>query len=197
VQGPFWKTWWFFVLAGASSAGLVYSLYRLRHLLALERIRAHLAADLHDDLGSGLAEIAILTEVANRRGSAPGLDLVAACARELRQTMSDIVWAIDPLGDSLENMINRWQQTAVALLGDDQVEFTAPKNDLAGHVDLTSSQRHDLRLLFKEIITNITRHASANRVRIQIGYSSGWLKLEICDDGCGFDPDQVQAGNGF
>ena len=86
VQGPFWKTWWFFVLAGASSAGLVYSLYllRLRHLLALERIRAHLAADLHDDLGSGLAEIAILTEVANRRGSAPGLDLVAARARELR-----------------------------------------------------------------------------------------------------------------
>jgi len=111
--------------------------------------------------------------------------------------MSDIVWAIDPLGDSLENMINRWRQTAVALLGDDHVEFTAPKNDLAGHVDLTSSQRHDLLLLFKEIITNIARHASANRVRIQIGYAAGWLKLEICDDGCGFDLDQVQAGNGL
>ena len=149
------------------------------------------------DLGSGLAEIAILTEVAKQRGLAPTLDLVATRARELRQAMSDIVWAVDPSGDNLENLINRWRHTAFALLGDDHLEFLAPKAEVSARVDLTSAQRHDLLLLFKEIVTNVARHASARQARIQIGYSSGWLKLEICDDGCGFDPDQVQAGNGL
>lgn len=199
VQGPFWRTWWFLFLAGASVAGLVYSIYllRLRHMLALERVRAHLAADLHDDLGSGLAEIAILTEVANQRGSAPGLDLIARRARELRQSMSDIVWAVDPAGDSLESLINRWRHTAFALFGDDLLEFTGPKGSVPAHVELTSSQRRDLLLLFKEAVTNAARHASAQQVRIQVSYAPGWLKLEISDDGRGFDPERVQAGNGL
>ena len=199
VEGPFWKTWWFLFLTGASAAGLLYSVYlfRLRHLLALERIRAHLAADLHDDLGSGLAEIAILTEVANQRSSAPGLDLIARRARELRQSMSDIVWAVDPAGDTLESLIDRWRHTAFALFGDEHLEFTAPKSGLSAQVGLTSTQRRDLLLLFKEVVTNAARHAAAQRVRIRVSYSPGWLKLEISDDGCGFDPEGVQAGNGL
>ncbi|HTS25060.1 MAG TPA: two-component regulator propeller domain-containing protein [Bryobacteraceae bacterium] len=198
VQGPFWKSWWFLVLAGATAVGLIYSFYllRLRHLLALERIRAHLAADLHDDLGSGLAEIAILTEVANQRGSAPGLEDIARRARDLRRTMSDIVWAVDPAGDSLENLVDRWRQTAFAMLRDDHLEFTAPK---AGglRVELTSSQRHDLLLLFKELVTNVARHSSASRVRIQVDLAPGWLKLAVSDDGCGFDPERANGGNGL
>jgi signal transduction histidine kinase len=199
VQGPFWKAWWFLVLTGAAAVGFVYSVYfvRLRHILTLERVRAHLAADLHDDLGSGLAEIAILTEVANQRGSVPGLDLVAARARELRQTMSDIVWSVDPSGDNLASLINRWRQCAFAMLGDDHLEFLAPKAEVTTGMNLTSTQRHDLLLMFKEIVTNVARHASAHRVGIQIGYAAGWLKLEICDDGRGFDLKHVHAGNGL
>jgi ligand-binding sensor domain-containing protein/signal transduction histidine kinase len=199
VQGPFWKTWWFFALAGACAAGSVYSLglMRLRHILAMERVRAHLAADLHDDLGSGLAEIAILTEVANQRGSAPGLDLIARRARELRQAMSDIVWAVDPSGDKLQNLIDRWRQTAYALLGEDHLEFIAPKPAVLAHMELTSSERRDLLLLFKEIVTNVARHAIAERVYIYVGYAQGWLKLEIVDNGAGFDTARVHAGNGL
>jgi signal transduction histidine kinase len=148
---------------------LIYSayLYHLRYRLALERVRAGLAADLHDDLGSGLAEIAILTEVANQRGSAPGLDLIARRARELRQTMSDIVWAVDPSGDTLQSLIERWRQAAFALLGEDHLEFVAPKTTMSAHVTLTSSQRRDLLLLFKEIVTNAARVWSKNSISLK------------------------------
>src|SRR5262249_54380759 len=140
------------------------------------------------------AEIAILTEVANQRGSPAGLVLIARRARELRQSMSDIVWAGDPAGDTLQSLIDRWRQTAFALLGEDHLEFVAPKPAVSGRVNLDSSQRRDLLLLFKEIVTNVARHASAQRIGIQVGYAPGCLKLEICDDGCGFDPERVDVG---
>jgi ligand-binding sensor domain-containing protein len=130
VEGPVWKAWWFLLLSGAAAAALIYSayLYRLRYQLALEKVRAQLAADLHDDLGSGLAEIAILTEVANQRGLTPGLDAIAQRARELRRSISDVVWAVDPATDNLEDLINRWRQVAFALLGNVHLEFLAPQS---------------------------------------------------------------------
>jgi ligand-binding sensor domain-containing protein/signal transduction histidine kinase len=199
VVGPVWKAWWFLLLAGASAVALVYSayLYRLRYQLALERVRAHLAADLHDDLGSGLAEIAILTEVANQRSPAPGLDAIAQRARELRHTMSDIVWAVDPSADDLDHLINRWRQIAYALLGNGHLEFVAPEAESTSRVELTSAVRRDLLLLFKEIVTNVARHAGARRIRVQVAYAAGWLDLEVHDNGCGFDPQREPSGNGL
>ena len=199
VQAPFWKTSWFLLLAGGSIAALGYSayLYRLRHQLALERVRARVAADVHDDMGSGLAEIAIMTEVASREAPALGLDAVARRARELRAAMNDIVWSVDPAGDSLEALINRWRQTAFALLGDDRLEFLAPAVQEISRVALDPDQRRQLLLIFKEVVTNVARHAGANRVRIQVKREADLLNLEIRDDGCGFDPAHNYPGSGL
>jgi signal transduction histidine kinase len=199
VRTPLWKTWWFLVLAGMAAAALLYSAYllRLRHQLSLERIRGRLAADLHDDLGSGLAEIAILTEVANQQHPLPGLHMVAERARELRSAMSDIVWAVDPAGDNVESLLDHWRQTAFAMLGDNRLEFRAPDAAIASMVRLTSQQRRNLLLLFKEVVTNIARHAEARRVTVQIVCASGFLKLEIRDDGRGFDQGSTYPGTGL
>ncbi|HEX3880125.1 MAG TPA: histidine kinase, partial [Bryobacteraceae bacterium] len=73
--------------------------YRLNHLLAMERVRTRLATDLHDDLGAGLAEIAILSEVAKRQERPRTIELldgIAGRARSLRESMTDIVWTVDP-----------------------------------------------------------------------------------------------------
>ena len=150
IQGPFWSAGWFRTLAGAFLAALVFSVhrYRVRHLLALERVRAHLAADLHDDLGSGLAEFAILTEVAKQRGNSEELEVVAQRARELRSTMGDIVWSVDPEFDNLDGLIRRWRQTAFALLGDDRLEFVAPASEQTARIELTPQRRRHLLLLF-------------------------------------------------
>jgi signal transduction histidine kinase len=199
VEGPFWTSWWFLLLAGASAGALLHAwrLIRLRHLLAVEKVRSRLAADLHDDLGSGLAEIAILTEVARQRDPSLDLDSVAQRARELRGGMSDLVWSVDPSVDNLEGLVNRWRQTAFTLLGDDRLEFLTPPAQETRKVSLPPDQRRQLLLFFKEVAANVARHAGARRVRVTVRHTPPWLELEIRDDGCGFDPDRVYPGYGL
>jgi signal transduction histidine kinase len=199
ILGPVWTRWWFLLLAACGVAGLAYAahLYRLRHLLAVERVRAGLAADLHDDLGSGLVEITILTEVARRRARLPELAMVADRARELRGTLSDIVWSVDPASDNPAGLVRRWRETAFNLVGNESLTFSAAGIDENDQVTLAPDRRRHLLLLFKEVMTNIARHARARHVRVDVRCNAVELSLEVRDDGCGFQPGRPNSGNGL
>lgn len=199
VAAPFWQTWWFLGSVAGSIAALLFAahLLRVRQLLALERVRAHLAADLHDELGAGLTEIAILTEVVKQQTRTRNLEIVAERARELRGVLSDIVWSVNPECDTMEELIRRWRQTAFALFGNDRLEFTAPSGSETAGIELTPERRRQLLLFFKEVITNAARHATAELVRVEVRLTQGWLHVEVSDDGCGLAPEQVEGGNGL
>ena len=133
VLPVFWRRTWFLVLVIVAIVSAAFSLhrYRLNHLLAMERVRTRLAADLHDDMGAGLAEIAILSEVAKlqeRPRTMEVLDGIASRARSLREAMTDIyVWTVDPREDSLADLVLRLRQTAFIMLESEErsVEFLA------------------------------------------------------------------------
>jgi ligand-binding sensor domain-containing protein/signal transduction histidine kinase len=199
IAPPFWKTWWFAAFAGLSIAALVLAahLYRVQHLLSVERIRVHLAADLHDNLGAGLTEIAILTEVAKQQKNTHSLEDVANRARELRSAMGDIVWSVDPECDDLDGLIRRWRQTAFTLVGNESLEFLAPPDAETARVPLRPDCRRHLLLLFKEVLSNVARHSHAAHVRVEVGFSHDSLALDVVDDGSGFDPAQPHSGNGL
>src|SRR5207249_5762865 len=154
IPPPLWQRWWFLL----SSAGALFTLgylaygYRLRQAVAVQRIRTRLATDLHDDLGSGLAEIAILAEVAKqqaRSGEAEVMETVAERARELRGVMGDIVWSVDPACDNLTGLIRRWRQAAAGLLGGVSLAFTAPPESATDAIAILPDRRRHLLLLFK------------------------------------------------
>jgi len=199
IAPPFWTTWWFAALAGSSIGSLVLAahLYRVKYLLAVERVRTHLAADLHDDLGAGLTEIAILTEVAKQQNSTQSLEDVAERARELRSAMGDIVWSVDPECDSLEGLIRRLRQTAYTLVGHESLEFLTPPDAETARIPLRPDCRRHLLLLFKEVLTNVARHSHATRVRVEVGLSPSMLALDVVDDGGGFDAAVTPSGNGL
>ena len=120
ISPPFWRQAWFLVIAACCLAAIVLAIHRFRvnQLLHLERIRTRLASDLHDDIGSGLAEIAILTEVAEVQPVAAGDNPMRRAgdrARELREAMSDIVWSVDPQHGKLTDLVGRVRQTAFSL----------------------------------------------------------------------------------
>src|SRR5581483_80554 len=104
ILPPLWMRWWFLLLAAATVSAATYWFhrYRVSRLLELERVRTRIATDLHDDIGSSLSQIAILSEVANRNRDPNQLKLaapladIAGISRELVDSMSDIVWATDP-----------------------------------------------------------------------------------------------------
>jgi hypothetical protein len=203
ILPPFWRRGWFLIaITVVSFIGMV-SLHRYRvwHLLAMERVRTRLATDLHDELGAGLAEIAILSEVAKRERDTPAtrtLDRIADLARNLRGAMSDIVWTVDPSEDHLLNLVMRMRETAFSLLESDsrRVEFIAPRED-DSDMQLPPDLRRHSWLVFKEGITNVARHSAATAVRIEVSVGSGILRLVIRDNGRGFEPTARRRGKGI
>jgi ligand-binding sensor domain-containing protein/signal transduction histidine kinase len=200
---PIWRRAWFLALTMAilAAAAVVLHRYRLYQALMVERLRARLAIDLHDDLGAGLAEIAILSEVGRRRpgGAQDVLDQVARRARGLRSTLGDIVWTVDPRKDRLQDLILRMREIAFNMLEteDCRVRFVAPAENSLGEKELSVELRRHLLLFFKETVTNVARHAAATEVDLELSIRNGELRTRISDNGRGFDPGTPADGRGL
>jgi ligand-binding sensor domain-containing protein/signal transduction histidine kinase len=201
---PFWQRIWFRSAMAVLFGAVIYALhhYRLHHALALERVRTRLATDLHDVLGAGLAEIAIVSEVARRKpasGSSDTLQYVADRARLLRASLSDLVWSVDPTRDRLPELVNRMRETALSLLepAGRKVEVVIPARDKIEDIELPPDLRRHLFLFFKEAASNAARHSEANTVWIELAISNGDLRIAVRDNGCGFDPQAPTAGRGL
>jgi len=203
IVPPFWRSWWFVAVALGATVSLLYAgyRYRLQQAVAIERIRTRLASDLHDDIGSGLVEIAITSEIARAQPSS-GTDLlqqVGDRARQLRDSISDIVWSVDPRHDYLGDLVARIRQSTFSLLecNGRQVEFHAPEEKAVSGIWLAADRRRHLLLVCKEALTNVARHAGASRVSVCLSLHERTLTLEVRDNGRGFDPEVSHAGLGL
>jgi signal transduction histidine kinase/ligand-binding sensor domain-containing protein len=174
----------------------------LRHareekLVELERVRTRIATDLHDDIGASLTQISILSEVArqqNKTGNgAVGepLNSITNVSNELVETMSDIVWAINPRKDHLQDLIQRMRRFASDVLSAEEVGFDFEAPSFEGDIPLGANLRREVFLIFKESLNNIVKHSGASKVKIEFGFSKENLRLEISDDGNGFDAANV------
>jgi signal transduction histidine kinase len=194
VLPPFWRTGWFLTLAAAVLGAAIYTLYRYRlsHLLRLERVRTRIAADLHDDIGASLSRIALQTELLRREGPSrpPAADRrlseIGESARELVDSMSDIVWSIDPRRDDLASLVARAREFALGVLEPKGIalDFRVPPD--AAHIKMPPERRRHLYLILKEAVNNAARHADAGRVWIALEREEDRLRVEIRDDGRGF-----------
>ncbi len=205
VAAPVWQRWWFLVLAGLALCGAAYVIfrYRLARVVEIERVRMHIATDLHDDIGSNLTRIAILSEVAqyNRAGHVeePGgpLASIASISRESVAAMSDIVWAINPRKDSLDDLVRRMRRFAgeAYASGGIELEFHGPEHEQS--LKLDHETRRQLFLIFKESVMNAIRHSGGRRAEVDLRVDGRQLVLSVADDGHGFDPSIPSEGNGM
>jgi ligand-binding sensor domain-containing protein/signal transduction histidine kinase len=205
ILPPFWQRWWFIGVATLAVASLVYAAhrYRVARLLELERVRMRIATDLHDDIGSSLSQIAILSEVASRGvvGERPAvtgpLADIAGMSRELVDSMSDIVWAIDPQHDSAQDLSQRMRRFASDVFTARQMSLDFRVSGAEQSPSLRADLRRELFLVFKEAVNNVVRHSGATHVEAQLTIQSGRLLLSLCDDGNGFDIAAATPGNGL
>jgi signal transduction histidine kinase/ligand-binding sensor domain-containing protein len=203
VIPPFWGTTWFRALVALSAFALLWAAHRLRlrQALATERVRLQISRDLHDEIGAGLSGIALLSDsiglapaISDRERSQ--LRRIGDSAREMVADLRDIVWAIDPESDRLEDVVARMKDVTADLLREVDVTFrSTPTPEFTQRI--TMAERRDLLLLFKELLHNIARHAGANTVRIDLAARPGQLELVVVDDGQGFDPNVARAGTGL
>lgn len=197
VAAPVWRRGWSIALMGAALAALATALYqyRVRHLLALERLRTRLAGDLHDDIGASLTRISILAELGGRGDAREVLDRVAGIARGAVADMSDIVWAVNPQHDRFEALAHRMRRFAADTLGDTALEFDA--SSLPEDFSVPLEYRRPLYLVFKEAANNVARHSGATRAVIRVSLDRSGLQLMVEDNGCGFDADAPRDGEGI
>jgi signal transduction histidine kinase len=205
ILSPLWQRWWFLALA-ATIAGLAgYTVYRYRvaQLVALERVRTRIAADLHDDIGSSLSQISVLSEVLRKQLGEPearvskNLSLINRVSQEALDSMSDIVWAINPQQDHLSDLVRRMRRvTSEALPARDiQFTFNAPATGL--DLKLGADFRRQVFLMFKETINNLIRHSKCTQASIDLRIEGTYLALTVTDEGKGFEIDQINEGNGL
>ena len=203
ILAPVWQRWWMRLLMLIAVSWLLYGIYRYRmaRLLEVERLRTRIATDLHDDIGSTLSQIALLSEVAQRRSAAaereePLAD-IANLSRELVDSMSDIVWAIDPEQDRLGDLSHRMRRFASDLFSHNGslVRIDLPGENQNPHID--AHIRRQVFLIFKESLHNAARHSRCTEVDLKLRLAAGWLELSIADDGLGFDSLHAGRGHGL
>jgi signal transduction histidine kinase len=193
VVPPFYATWWFRGLALLALLSLLALAYRLRvrHLLALQRMRLDIAADLHDELGSELAAIGVgAAMVARGRGLEEGerrrLEGVRSSAETVMQSLRDIVWYVNPDKDRTDALVERMRRHAGSVLGDLCWRFET--EGMTHNLPLDMLLRRQVYLIFREALNNLVRHTAARSVRIAIAIDGTRVEMAIDDDGRGFDP---------
>ncbi|HEX5041570.1 MAG TPA: ATP-binding protein [Candidatus Polarisedimenticolaceae bacterium] len=196
VRAPLWQQAWFVALGLASVAGAVYIAHRVRvgRAVAVERLRTRIATDLHDDIGSSLSQIAILSQLSSRR---PELqERITSLAGEVVDSMGDVVWAINPRADTVSALTTRMRRFASELFADGAVALTLLLPE-EGEQEIDPDARRQLYLVFKEALHNVRRHAEAQNVRVELARGSGTWRLSVEEDGRGFDAERAAEGQGL
>jgi signal transduction histidine kinase len=165
---------------------------------AIEHERARIANDIHDDLGSHLTRITMLSESArneleDREQSGSDLNQIYDTAREMTRAMDEIVWAVNPKHDTLESLANYLE-----IFAEDFLETAGVRRRLDMPLKfptwpLTSEVRHNLFLAFKEALNNVVKHAGASEVGISIQVETGSFELLVQDNGHGFTPGRDET----
>jgi ligand-binding sensor domain-containing protein/signal transduction histidine kinase len=205
VPTPLWRTGWALAIYIAAAlflvAGMarVVSHRRLRARLAvlasqqaMERERMRIAKDMHDEIGSKLTKISFMSERAKGelQGQAPVAQKLASIAhtsRDLLQTLDEIVWAVNPHNDTLENLANYLGQYATEYLQNTSVECELHIPSGLPHHPFSAETRHNVFLAFEESLNNALKHGVASRIRVDMSAKASSFQIKIVDNGRGFD----------
>ncbi len=205
ILPPFWKTWWFIIIAFLVIGGFIsfVIVYRVRYLLGIERFRTKLAADLHDNIGSSLTEISILSEVISTKIDSlnedvkKSLKMISDNSRNLIDSMSDIVWLVNPKRDSLYDLILRLRDTYAELSSYASISFRSENLKSLERISLSMEHRQHLYLIFKEGINNCITHSGCTEISLDAFIRGKHLEMVLKDNGKGFNVDQISNGNGL
>lgn len=203
IAPPFWERWWFILgailVAGTLTGYLVH--LRIQSLLALERLRSKIAADLHDNMGASLTEISILSEVSARSLQDEiqvkrNLQKIGDTARSLIDGMSDIVWLVNPKQDSLYDLMLRLKDVFNDMFVSKGITFRTNDLHFLEQVHLPMEYRQQLFLLFKEAIHNSIKHSECTEIQLQAALQDKMLEMTLTDNGSGWSRTNESNGNG-
>lgn len=211
VEQEFWNTWWFRSLAVLLvSVGVALAVRqqarkkyqaRLRKLeqeAALQKERARIAKDIHDELGANLTQISLLGKFTQHDLAEPDkarthVEKIAAIARDGVRSVDEIVWAVNPRNDTLGQLLDYAGQYAVDFLRAADIRCRIDFPEKIPARALPADVRHGLFMVVKEALNNAVKHSGAKEILLRAEISAASLALTIQDDGRGFDSPKDDA----
>ena len=212
MVSPFvWQTWWFrgtalLLFTGGIIAIVRYvSFRRLRSRLqaleqqaALDRERARIARDIHDDLGGSLTQVAMLSGLAQKGGSDAAkvgeyVQRISTTTHQVIRSLDEVVWAVNPRNDNLQDTFQYISQFAIQFLSAAGIKCRLELPDRIPQRTVFAENRHNLFLVVKEALNNIVRHAGATEVWLRAKLAGKSFHLTIEDNGRGFKMEPRDA----
>ncbi len=167
-----------------------------------EQIRSRIASDLHDEIGSNLSSISIISQMLLKKsklnqGEKKRIGDINVVARLSAESMRDIIWFVNPVNDSMQKLVARMRDTANVML--EHIEFKFSSAAEISRLTTELELRRNLYLVYKEALQNIIKHAEAENVEISVDYEpeDKSLRLLISDDGIGFETVGNMQGDGL
>lgn len=170
---------------------------RLKRQAELEGMRQNIARDLHDDIGSALSSINIMSQLAIQQSdNSSHLQKISSYSSRMMESMSDMVWSINPMNDSVEQMLMKMKEFAAEMLEPKNVQYNFECDGISD-LKIDVEKRKNLFLIFKEAINNIAKYSEASQAGVRLSQANNILSLLVKDNGKGFDTSLATRGNGL
>ncbi|MES2881290.1 MAG: tetratricopeptide repeat protein [Bacteroidota bacterium] len=180
---------------------MIISRNRLRQKMKELQLRNQIAADLHDEVGSSLSSIHLLSKMAakkqiNGKMETEIMEKVSRYTNETMDKMGDIVWMIKPNGKDGQGLQERMQKFLNEICFTQNIVATLTANGL-DNARLSMEQRKGIYLVFKEAVNNAVKYSGAKNIAIKLSEHGKRVMMTIADDGTGFNAGEIAKGNGL
>jgi len=169
-------------------------------LEAKQQERNRISADMHDELGSGVTAIRLMSEIVKtkmKENTLPEIEKISHSANELLNKMNMIIWTMVSSNDTIESLVAYIRAYAVEFFENTPIECRFSITSSHASTDISGEKRRNIFLCVKEALNNTLKHSHATMVTINIAVNSRLL-IEIADNGVGIDLDNIRKfGNGL
>ena len=200
------QTLWFRMSAGLCFLAVIYEGHRRRLrrrdersrfelAIGLEKERARIAGEMHDDLGNQLARIAYLSSGADAPGATHRNVKISSIARDSIGTLNEIIWAMSSENDTVGELCDYLQEYAARLADDTGGRVLVTVDVSETNQELSSFVRRNVFLVFKEALNNAIKHSGTSTVWLTLRCIEGNLNGSVRDEGLGL-PEGVRRASG-
>lgn len=215
IEPPFWDTWWFKM--SVLVAALLITVMVVRIIIrkrvrekmrviemqqALNEERLRISRDMHDEMGTGLTKISLLSEVARQSDSAAGdktfgmLQDITGTARGLTQKMGEIIWMLNPVNDTLDSLAAYLKEYVFLTTDGLNLDVMTDFPDQIPAITLSHEKRRQLLLVTREALHNALKHSKATQLTFALEIQQAGFQFLISDNGTGFVSTEKNQVNG-
>ena len=167
---------------------------------AQQQERERISADMHDELGSGMTAIRLMSEIARNRmkkEAPPEIEKISQSANEILNKMNAIIWSMNSGNDTIDNLVSYIRVYAQEYFDGTPIDCRVTVPAEIPHTELSGDRRRNLFLCVKETLNNVLKHSGASRLSIEFGFGEA-LEIRIADNGVGIDKEKTRLfGNGL